>query len=635
MFDSVRNNRRIVQLFLGLITLPFAFWGVESYVRNAGAGDDVATVGGSKISQQEFQRALQAQQEKMRTQMGGRDIPAAALDNPELRKAVIDSLVNQRLLAVHAQKAHMLIADQSLAQFIASVPELQENGAFSPARYEALVAAQGMSKEAFEQKLRHDMVVQQSIGAVAQASMPGDAAVTRWLAAQLETRTVSEVQYKPEDFLAQAKVSADAVKTFYETNHKAFEVPEQVKIDFLVLDRQTLAAQAGVSDEEVKAWYDGHQDQYKQAEERRASHILITVAKDAPADAVKAAQAKIDDILAQVKKNPASFDNLAKQYSQDPGSAKQGGDLGWFGRGAMVKPFEDTAFSLKEGAISDVVRSDFGFHVIQVTGVHAEKVKPLADVKAQIATSLKEQSAQKKFAEASEGFSNAVYEQSDSLKPAAEKYHLNIQSGGWVSKGGRGAGPLANPKLQAALFSDDAIKNQRNTEAVEVAPGVLVAAHVVEHKPATTRPLDEVKGDLEKYLQREEAAKLARKAGEEQVAQLQKGGAASLKWGNARSLPRLGAQGVAPDAVQAVFKADVAKLPAYAGAALPGGVYTVYRIEKVTPYDAKANDERAAYLRQQYGQLIAGEEIGAWVANLRQRYSVEINKKFLEPAKDR
>lgn len=634
MFESVRNNRRAVQLFLGLITLPFAFWGVESYVRNAGAGDDVATVGGSKISQQEFQRALQAQQERMRTQMGGRDIPAAALDNPELRKAVIDSLVNQRLLAVHAQKAHLLVADQSLAQFIASVPELQENGKFSPARYEALVSAQGMSKEAFEQKLRQDMVVQQSVGAIAQASMPGEVAAGRWLAAQLESRTISEVQYKPEDFLAQAKVSADAVRTFYETNHKAFEVPEQAKAEFVVLDRQTLAAQAGVSDEEVKAWYDSHQDQYKQPEERRASHILITVAKDAPADAVKAAQAKIADILAQVKKNPGNFANLAKQYSQDPGSAKQGGDLGWFGHGAMVKPFEDAAFSLKEGAVSDVVRSDFGFHIIQVTGVHAEKVKTLADVRAQIAASLKEQSAQKKFAEASEGFTNAVYEQSDSLKPAADKYHLNIQSAGWVSKGGRGAGPLANPKMQAALFSDDAIKNHRNTEAVEVAPGVLVAAHVVEHKPATTRPLDEVKGDLEKYLQREEAAKLARKAGEEQVAQLQKGGAASLKWSNARNLPRLGAQGVTPDAVQAVFKADASKLPAYSGAALPGGVYAVYRIEKVAPYDAKANDERAGFLRQQYGQLIAGEEIGAWVANLRQRYAVEINQKFLEPAKE-
>lgn len=302
----------------------------------------------------------------------------------------------------------------------------------------------------------------------------------------------------------------------------------------------------------------------------------------------------------------------------------------------MVKPFEDVAFALKEGAVSDVVRSDFGFHLIQLTGVRGGKVKPLEEVKAAIATSLKDQNAQKKFAEASEGFSNTVYEQADSLKPAADKYHLTAQQSGWIGKGGQGAGPLANPKLLAALFSDDAIKNHRNTEAVEVSPGVLISARVLEHKPAALRPLAEVKAEIEKGLQREEAAKLARQAGEEALAKLAKGEASSLKWAPAKPVARLGAQGQSPAALAAIFKADATKLPAYAGAAQADGSYALYRIEKVKAGgDEDKGQEKTAFLNQQYARVVAQEEMAAWLATLRQRYGVEINAKLLEAAKDR
>lgn len=635
MFDSVRNNRRIVQIFLVLITLPFAFFGVESYFDSRGAGEDVAKVGDSKITQQEFQKALQAQQERLRTSVG-RELPPSALDNPELRKAVAESLVNQRLVALHTAKARLLVPDQALAQFIAGVPELQENGQFSKAKYEALVAAQGMTIDTFEQRLRQDMVTQQAVGAVAQAVLPGKTASQRWITAQLESRDVAAVQLRPEDYLSQVKLAEDAAKTFYETNRKVFELPEQVKAEFLVLNRQALAAQSSVSDEEVKAWYASHQDQYQQAEERRASHILITVDKAAPEAAVKAAQAKIEEIQAQVKKAPATFAALAKQYSQDPGSAKQGGDLGWFPKGAMVKPFEDAAFALKEGAVSEVVRSDFGFHLIQLSGVRGGKVKPLEEVKAAIAAGLKEQNAQKKFAEASEGFSNTVYEQADSLKPAADKYHLTVQQSGWIGKGSQNVGPLANAKLLDALFGDDAVKNHRNTEAVEVSPGVLISARVLEHKPAALRPLAEVKAEIEKGLQREEAAKLARKAGEEALSKLNKGETVSLKWAAAQAVPRLGAQGLNAEALRAIFKADAAKLPAYAGTPLADGSFALYRIEKVkVAADGDKQDEKAAFLRQQYSRIVAQEEMAAWLASLRQRYGVEINGKALEVPKDR
>lgn len=615
MFDFVRNNRRIVQFVLAGITLPFAFWGVDSYVRNASDSNDVATVGGTRISRQEFLQALQQQQDRLRAS-ADRSIPQELLDTPEIRQDVLNRLVDQRMLLLHANQARMGINDAQLAQFIASVPSLQEDGKFSKQKYETLVAAQGMSKEAFEARLRQDLSMQQLLGPVG-ASMAPKAGTERWLAAQLEEREVAAVLFAPEQYLAEVKLAPDAARQYYDSHRAAFEVPEQLRAEYLALTRQSLLDQVTVSEEEIAAWYKSHIDQYKQAEERRASHILILAEKGVSDEVAKAAAAKAQDLAEKLRKAPGEFAALAKQHSQDPGSAAKGGDLDWFRRGMMVKPFEDSAFTLQEGQISGVVRSDFGFHIIKVTGVRAEQVRPLASVHAEIADQLKQQAAGRKFSEAVESFGNVVYEQADSLQPAADKFKLKIMQSGWMAKDGRGAGPLGQPKLLAALFSDDAIKNKRNTEAVEIGPDTLVAARVLEHKPATARAFEDVKSDIEKRLTLEEAAKLARKAGEAALAGLSGGkDAGSLKWGSVKSVPRSGGQDIPVEGLKAVFKADVAKLPAYAGAALPKGGYGVYRISQVKPFKGGSEDQ-AQGLRQQYAQILAGEEFSAWLATLR------------------
>ena len=633
MLDFVRNNRKITQGFLALITLPFAFWGVESYVRNADVGAGVATVGGSKISRQEFQSALREQQDRMRAQLGGKVDPAL-FETPQMRRAVLDSMVTQRLLAEQAQKSKLVVGNEQLVQFIAAVPSLQENGKFSKERYEALVAAQGMSKEMFEARLRQDMAMQQLMLPVTEAGITGQLAASRWLATQLEEREIGEVRLLPEAYAGQVKLAADAVQKYYEANRKQFELPEQVRAEFLVLSRDALTAQAAISDEEIKAYYQSHIDRYKEGETRRASHILLRAAKDAPEAEVKAAKARADELLTQVRKTPGDFAKIAKLNSQDPGSAEKGGDLDWFGRGGMVKTFEDAAFSLKEGQISEVVRSDFGFHIIRVTGVRAERVKPLEDARAEILAELKRETGTKKYAEAAEAFGNIVYEQADSLKPAAEKWKLEPRQTQWLAKGGKLAPPFDNPKLAAALFSDDGLKNKRNTEAVEVAPGTLVSARVLEHKPAALQPLEVVKGDIEKHLVREAAVSLAIKDGDEKLARLAKGEAVELKWTPARSVSRAAPQGLPPDALRAVFKADAAKLPAHAGFASPGNGYALYRISSVKLGAVGKDDPRGGALTQQYARLVAEEEFSAWMATLKERYPVEINKTVLE-SKDR
>jgi len=628
MFDAVRNNKKIVQIFLALITLPFAFFGVESYVRSVGTGDDVAKVGDIKITQQQFRQTLQEQQEKLRTQLGGQFDPKI-LDTVEARSAILDDLINQRLLLVEASKRGMFASDDAVRRTIGSVEAFKVDGKFSSERYEAALRAQGMTPAGFEAQLRQDMTLQQLAGAVGQSGLMAHAVSDRVLAMQSEKREVMEYRLGLDTYLAKVKLADGAAKKFYDENSKQFEMPERLKAEYVVLSMDGIAAQLVVTDAEIKAWYDSHKDKFQQPEERRASHILVAsekIGKDK-------ARAKAAELLKEVQKTPSAFAELAKKNSDDPGSAAKGGDLGFFGRGMMVKSFDDAAFSQKEGEISGVVESDFGFHIIKVTGIHAGKEKPLADVKAEIEAELKKTAASRKFAEAAEAFSNAVYEQPDSLKPAADKFKLAVKQSDWLLRQANPVnGPLGNEKLLAALFSEDSVKNKRNTEAVEVAANTLVAARIVEYKPTELQSFDSVRANIETLLKQREALAQARSEGEARLAALKKG-EDKLAWGSAKSVSRMDARLIHPLAAPLVFKADVSKLPAYAGVELPGIGYALYKVAKVEAGD-KLDDARRLAVVRQLGSLQSQEDVQLYLAALRNRYKVEVNKTALE-SKDR
>jgi peptidyl-prolyl cis-trans isomerase D len=249
----------------------------------------------------------------------------------------------------------------------------------------------------------------------------------------------------------------------------------------------------------------------------------------------------------------------------------------------------------------------------------------LAEVRGAIIAEIKAQGAARKYAEAAEAFSNTVYEQADSLAPAAEKFKLPVQKSAWIGKGGVGPGPLANAKLITALFADDALKNMRNTEAIEVKPAVLVAARVLEHKPAAQQSLASVSPSIEKLLAYQEAARLAASAGQAMLAQLNRGEKVAVTWSAPRFVAAAGASNLRP-----VFKADASKLPAYVGLDVPGG-YGIYRVSQVRPFVAGSDKPEIKALRAQYGRAIADEEQAAWLATLRGRYPVELNLAILEP----
>ena len=624
MFDAVRNNKRIVQVFLALITLPFAFFGVDSYMRNDGSGGDVAKIGDVKITQQQFQQTLREQQERLRTQLGAQYDPKL-LENAEARKAILDDLINQRLLVIEAGKKHMFAGDNALRQAIGAIEAFKVDGKFSSERYEAALRAQGMSPAGFEAQLRQDLTLQQLAGAIGQSGVVSRSVADRVLALQTEKREVTEYRLNLDSYLGKVKLTDDAARKFYDENAAQFEVPEQAKAEYVVLSMDAIAAQLAVTDAEIKAWYDGHKDRYLVPEERRASHILIGAEKLGK----EKAKAKAGELLAEIRKNPAAFADLAKKNSDDPGSASKGGDLGFFGRGAMVKVFEDTTMSLKEGEISGVVESDFGFHIIKLTGIHSAKEKPLADVRGEIEAELKKAAGSRKFAEAAETFSNMVYEQADSLKPVADKFKLAIKSSDWLGRQANPAnGVLGNEKLMAALFSDDSVKNRRNTEAVEVASNTLVAARLVDYKAKALQPFEGVKASVETLLKNKEAQVLASKDGEARLDALKKG-EDKLTWGAAKSLSRMDARQLPGPVAQAVFRMETGKLPSYTGVELPGSGYALYKLSKLDAGE-KLDDTRKQGLFKQLGTLVAQEEVQLYLAALRSRYKVEINQAALE-----
>jgi len=629
MLDSIRNNKRIVQGFLALITIPFALWGVESYIQNSVSGDEVATVGEVKISQQEFSAALNQQQERLRVQSGG-NFDSALFDTPQVRRQLLESLITKRLVAQQARKAQLAVGDEELVNAIANIPEFQENNQFSKRNYESALSAQGLNKELFETRMRHDIAVQQLILPIAAASIPGITSTGRWLSTTLEQREVVESQIPSAAYGSQVRLPSDAANKYYAEHAKEFELPEQVRAEFIVLGTDALLTRISVSEQEARARYTTDISRYKETESRRASHILIAVAKSAPPSEVAGAKAKVDELLAALSKNPDSFAALAKEYSKDAQSADKGGDLGWFGRGLMTKPFEDAVFELKEGAISRAIRTDFGFHIIRVTGVKPERVKPFDEVKLTIADELKRELGAKRYAEAAELFGNLVYEQPDSLSPAAEKWKLSVQQTGWFSKTDKLPFPLNNKKLADALFATDAIQKKHNTEAVEVAPGTLVAARILEYKPANVQEFSAVKEKIENKLMHEAALKLAIKDGEDRLSRLMKGDTVDMKWSAPKTVSRNSTDKFPPQALQTIFKTRVDRLPAYAGFVSPGTGYVIYGINTVKAASPNAADPEARNLLAHYDRSVTEEELNAWVATLRDKFPVKIKQSALE-----
>jgi len=629
-FRTFATNKIVRWIFILFLVVPFGLFGIDAYFNRVSAGEALASVGSVRISQYEFEQAVRKQADIYRQQFRG-NFDASLMDNPEIKRAVLDQLVSEKLVGIGADHAGVRLPDKALADRIGSEPFFQDDGKFSPKRYEEIARSQGLTSPGLDERLRQDYRQQQFRGSITDTAFVPTTTLDNFIRLSEQTREVSVVTIAPETYLAKVKITPEQVKAYYDGHAVEYTTPERVRVEYVELSQDALAARAEVPADDVKKSYDEGmtRNAWGKPEERRASHVLLTVAPDAKEADAKAVEAKAQAIAERVRKAPKTFADVAKKESQDPGSAEKGGDLGFFGKGQMVKAFEEAAFAAKKGDIVGPVKSEFGFHVILVTDVKPAQVKTLAEATPEIEASLKKQVAARKFAESAEAFANTVYEQSSSLKPAAEALKLPVQESSWIPKGQRAPTPqLNNPKLLAEIFSDDTLKAKRNTSAVEVAPGMLVAARVLEHKPAELRPLDAVKGEIEKRLQRDEATKLANAEGEAMLKVLQEGKSDGVKWPAPLAVNRRKPGGLPPQVVDRAFRVDSRKLPGYTGIESPAG-YAVVKVLKATQPEKIDPAQRDA-LGEQLRNAVAIQELESTLSAIRERVGVTVKKGALD-----
>ncbi len=628
MFDFVRNNTKIMMGLLFLLIIPsFVMFGIEGYSRFNDSGVVVAKVNGNKIVQAEWDAAHKREVDRIRASMPNIDVKM--FDTPEAKYATLDRLVREQVIAAAAQKLHLVASDARLARELQQNPSIAAlrtpDGKLDMERYKQLAASQGMTPEMFEMQVRSDLSNRQVIQGVQTTAYATPAQTQTALNAFMQRRQVQIVNFPASDFLSKVSVNDADLKAYYDQNSAKFQSAESADIEYVVLDIEALRQSITVNEQDLKTYYEQNLQRLSSKEERRASHILITAAKDAPEAEKKAARAKAEELLKAVKAKPASFADVARKNSQDPGSAAKGGDLDFFGRGAMVKVFEDAAFSMKKADISDLVESEFGYHIIQLTDIKSPKAQSFESLRPSLEADLKKQQAQKKYAELAETFSNMVYEQSDSLKPVSEKLKLSIQKASQVGRtptadAAQAKNPLAHPTLLQALFSEASVQKNRNTEAVEVAPNTLVSARVVKHHPAATLPFADVKDTIKRIVTQDKAAAMAKAQGEQRLSAL-KTSAEGLP--NAIVLSREKSQKQLPQVVDAVLKADPAKLPVVSGVDLGTQGYAVVRVTKVLPPEAD-NKALMAQAQQQFTQLWGTAETLAYLAHLKSVLKAEI-----------
>jgi peptidyl-prolyl cis-trans isomerase D len=617
MFDSIRKHNKILQFVLLLLVVPsFVFFGLDGYTRMREKGEVVARVDGQDVTQSEWDAAHKNEVERLRQSMPSLD--AKLLDSPQAKYGTLERLVRERVLVAAAQKLQLSPSDQRLARTLQEDPSIAAlrlpDGRLDVERYRQLVGSQGLTPEGFEARVRSELASRQVLGGLTGTALASQAVADIALNAFGERREVQVARFVASEFGAKLNVSDAEVEQYYKNNPQLFQAPEQADVEYVVLDVDSIKKGITLNEQEVKTYYEQNAARLSGQEERRASHILINAAKGVAQAERDKAKTKAEELLAQVKKSPDTFAEVAKKNSEDPGSAVNGGDLDFFARGAMVKPFEE--------------ESEFGYHIIQLTDIKAPKQRSFEELRPELEADLKKQQAQRLFAERADAFTNGVYEQPDALRPVAERLKLELHSSTNVTRtpGVGQTGVLGNAKFLNALFSPDSVEKKRNTEAVEVGSNQLVSGRILKHTPARTLAFADVKERARAQLVAQRGAEMARKEGAEKLAAWKANPAAAASaLGEAQTVARDAAgQKLSPTLIEAALRADASSLPAWVGVDQGTQGYAVVKVTKVLPRDAAAAAATAKEDRQQYAQAWASAESAAYYNLLKERFKAEI-----------
>lgn len=622
MFEFVRTHTKLLQFVLVLLIFPsFVFFGIQGYSRfGEGGTNTVAKVDGRNVTQAEWDQAHQRQVERMRQQMPTVDVKL--FDNPAAKRETLEALVRERVLLAAAVHRNLLVGDERLQRQFVEDPQFAGLRNADGSVNQAILAAQGLTSQDFVAQLRQELGMQQVLRGVSGSALPTPAVADLALDALLQRRQLALARFDAKSYAAKIQPGDAQIEAYYKAHESEFSAPEQASIEYVVLDLETIKKGIAVPNDEARKYYAENASRYTVAEERRARHILIAADKDAAADVKQKAKARAEALLAEARKSPASFADLAKKNSADAGSAAQGGDLDFSGRGGMVaKPLEDAVFAMKVGEIGELVTSEFGYHIVKLEAVRGGEKKPFESVRGEIDDEIRKQLAAKRWAEAAEQFTNTVYEQSDSLQPVIDKLKLDKRTASVRRQPAPGAsGALASQKLLDAVFANDSVRNKRNTDAVEVGPNQLASARIVQHQPARTLPLAEVRDRVRERVIAVEAGNAARKDGEARLAQLKQSGQGELT--EKLTVSRVESQNLPPRVLDAALKLDPAKLPGFVGVDLGETGYVVVKLEAVLSRQTPSDDNLR--LRTQYAQSWTSAETRAYLDALKTRYKAEV-----------
>ena len=624
MLQNIRETMSgpVAWFIVGLITLPFAFWGVDQF--NTGGADPVLVeVGDQEISQSQFQRAYQQRYQQLAAMLGERFSPDM-IDQQRFQVSVMEDLINEYMLRQFTRDAGYRIPDAALFDFIKSVPAFQEDGRFSTEAYKRALANQGLSPASWEERLRSSLEIEQMRRGILESAFvtPAEAQLARRI--EQQQRYLSYVRFKATDYTDAVTVTDEEIQAWYEENRARFMAPERVKLAYLDLDADKLAPGEAPAQEVLKAVYEAERDtRFTIPEERRASHILIKFGSDKEA-ARKRLQA-IRDAIA----GGADFAEQARQHSEDPGSREQGGSLGWIRRGQMVESFEQVLFSLGPGELSPIVETEYGWHLIRVDEIRPATVKPFDDpsVQRELLEMYRAREAERRFAELAEQLEQVSFESPDSLQPAAEATGLTVQTTDWFGRSG-GTGIAANDEVREAAFSATVMDGE-NSRPISLGPHRLVVVRQAQYEPARQRELSEVRTEIHAQLLRRKAAEMAREKADAVMAAVEAG--ASLSEAAAEVGGEVKAQGLIGRDNTELDRAIVERLftmprPAdgksrFARVDLPSGDAVVLALSAVQYPEGGEPD---ASLVQRLREAQAGAEFSAYRAWIREQIEVDV-----------
>lgn len=507
MLQEIRDRAQgvIAWVIVVLISVPFALWGIQDYL--GGGGDQVvADVDGSEITQQQLDTAVQNYRISLRRQLGANYRPDL-INNEQMREDVLNRLIQQRLVNEQKQHLKLSVGDEAIKQQIRMIPAFQRNGKFDRQSFDQLLAQQGQTEATLVQSIRFELESKIVSNAVQATGFITDSAFDEQIRLRLQKRDLRYLTLPYSLFEDQQTITEEAVSDWYESHQQDYVEPEKVRLAYIELTPAAAGAAIEPFDEELRTLYEETKEQYVTKEQRRASHILLELKPDADEEQVAAVMQKAQSLLQQIKQG-ADFAEIAKQESADPGSAVQGGDLGFFEKGMMADEFDKVVFSLGKGQLSEPVRTSFGVHLIKLVDIRPSSGQTYEQALPKLREAYIEAESDRRFYDLAEEMANLVYEAQDNLESSARELGVEVQTSGWISRNqGEGIGEQA--AVRAAAFSDDVLQQGNNSEIIELAADHLLAVRIIDHQDAQPRSLESVHDEVVEQLKQQAARKQA------------------------------------------------------------------------------------------------------------------------------